>query len=214
MCSRRLFEIKHVQRSTGHFLVEFIFSFLFVLQIFLLASKHSVECAESSTTKDATKSTSGDAREKRTLGDFDESRTFHGAQPTIQRRITHNYGPFAGAATNYIESYSNGPANGAYDKDFYNIGYDTKPLNYQPNYAVQSQQYAVGYQQPQYLEAPEPIIEIIIKESNESLPGATALPLQAPKKKQKEEVQVFYVKYNKDKERGLVIDDPIPGEIG
>lgn len=63
------------------------------------------------------------------------------------------------------------------------------------------------YVRHQYIEAPEPIIEIIIKESNESLPAA---PLQQLPKKPKEQVQVFYVKYKKDEHNGLVIDDPVP----
>lgn len=68
-----------------------------------------------------------------------------------------------------------------------------------------------GYQQPQYIEAPEPIIEIIIKESNETLPTPEALsgPASAGPKKKKEEVQVFYVKYKKNEQDGVVIDDPV-----
>ena len=63
---------------------------------------------------------------------------------------------------------------------------------------------------PHYIEPPEPIIEIIIKESNDSLPldAQTILPQQ---KRKKEEVQVFYVKYHKDETNGqLVLDDPLP----
>lgn len=48
---------------------------------------------------------------------------------------------------------------------------------------------------PQYYEQPEPIIEIIIKESNETLPPPPPQPVQ---KKKKEPVHVFYVKYSKD----------------
>ncbi|XP_014364680.2 uncharacterized protein LOC106715839 [Papilio machaon] len=63
--------------------------------------------------------------------------------------------------------------------------------------------------QPHYIEAPEPIIEIIIKESNESLP---APPPQPVLKKKKEPVQVFYVKYSKDphSEDKVVYEKPIP----
>ncbi|GBP61994.1 hypothetical protein EVAR_41002_1 [Eumeta japonica] len=60
-----------------------------------------------------------------------------------------------------------------------------------------------------YHDSPEPIIEIIIKESNESLPAPPQPP--APKKK-KEPVHVFYVKYSKDphaKDK-VVYDKPIP----
>ncbi|KAI8419803.1 hypothetical protein MSG28_008452, partial [Choristoneura fumiferana] len=62
---------------------------------------------------------------------------------------------------------------------------------------------------PHYYEAPEPIIEIIIKESNETLPSPPAQPI--PKKK-KEPVHVFYVKYSKDphSKDKVVYDKPIP----
>lgn len=60
-----------------------------------------------------------------------------------------------------------------------------------------------------YYEAPEPIIEIIIKESNESLPAPPPQPIQ---KKKKEPVQVFYVKYSKDphSKDKVIYDKPIP----
>lgn len=62
---------------------------------------------------------------------------------------------------------------------------------------------------PHYYEAPEPIIEIIIKESNESLP---APPLPPPQKQKKEPVHVFYVKYSKDPHNKdkVVYEKPIP----
>ncbi|XP_072942414.1 uncharacterized protein [Epargyreus clarus] len=62
---------------------------------------------------------------------------------------------------------------------------------------------------PHYIEAPEPIIEIIIKESNESLP---APPPQLVPKKKKEPVQVFYVKYSKDphSKDKVVYEKPVP----
>ncbi|XP_031765837.2 uncharacterized protein LOC113513566 [Galleria mellonella] len=62
---------------------------------------------------------------------------------------------------------------------------------------------------PHYYETPEPIIEIIIKESNESLP---APPPQVIPKKKKEPVQVFYVKYSKDphSKDKVVYEKPIP----
>ncbi|XP_063698076.1 uncharacterized protein LOC134829014 [Culicoides brevitarsis] len=62
---------------------------------------------------------------------------------------------------------------------------------------------------PQYLEAPEPIIEIIIKDSNDTLPYAAPL-ISSPKKKKKEEVQVYYVKYKHDQHHGLQVDVPVP----
>ncbi|KAL0869581.1 hypothetical protein ABMA27_005843 [Loxostege sticticalis] len=62
---------------------------------------------------------------------------------------------------------------------------------------------------PHYYEAPEPIIEIIIKESNETLPAPPPQPVQ---KKKKEPVQVFYVKYSKDphSKDKVVYEKPIP----
>uniref|UniRef100_A0A336LJT7 CSON008465 protein n=1 Tax=Culicoides sonorensis TaxID=179676 RepID=A0A336LJT7_CULSO len=62
---------------------------------------------------------------------------------------------------------------------------------------------------PQYLEAPEPIIEIIIKDSNDTYPIAAPL-IASPKKKKKEEVQVYYVKYKHDEHHGLQVDVPVP----
>ncbi|XP_008210360.2 nuclear receptor coactivator 6-like [Nasonia vitripennis] len=66
-----------------------------------------------------------------------------------------------------------------------------------------------------YPTEPEPIIEIIIKESNESLP--TPLPVTPPPqpKTKKEPIQVFYVKYEKKQAYGedkprVVYDTPIP----
>ncbi|CAG4947915.1 unnamed protein product [Colias eurytheme] len=60
-----------------------------------------------------------------------------------------------------------------------------------------------------YYEAPEPIIEIIIKESNESLPAPPPQPIQ---KKKKEPVQVFYVKYSKDphSKDKVIYEKPVP----
>lgn len=63
-----------------------------------------------------------------------------------------------------------------------------------------------------YYEHPEPIIEIIIKESNESLP---APPVVAPPvgKRPKEPVQVFYVKYQQNPHgdgNDVIYDKPIP----
>jgi len=65
-----------------------------------------------------------------------------------------------------------------------------------------------------YLREPEPIIEIIVKESNESLPPPPTPPSPPPRPPIKEPVQVFYVKYKKDptkygKEGGIVYDPPV-----
>ncbi|PZC80317.1 hypothetical protein B5X24_HaOG214926 [Helicoverpa armigera] len=64
-------------------------------------------------------------------------------------------------------------------------------------------------QHPHYYEEPEPIIEIIIKESNETLPAPPPPPVQ---KKKKEPVHVFYVKYSKDphSKDKVIYEKPIP----
>uniref|UniRef100_A0A1A9ZDZ7 ADF-H domain-containing protein n=1 Tax=Glossina pallidipes TaxID=7398 RepID=A0A1A9ZDZ7_GLOPL len=63
---------------------------------------------------------------------------------------------------------------------------------------------------PQYLEAPEPIIEIIIKDSNDTL-GSTqpAHPVATKTKKKKEKVHVYYVNYKKDANNKLHLESPI-----
>lgn len=64
-----------------------------------------------------------------------------------------------------------------------------------------------------YPTEPEPIIEIIIKESNESLPAPPPVD-PPPKRSTKQPIQVFYVKYEKKKGYGdkpeVVYDPPIP----
>ncbi|KAL1513664.1 hypothetical protein ABEB36_003048 [Hypothenemus hampei] len=69
-------------------------------------------------------------------------------------------------------------------------------------------------EKPVYIKEPEPIIEIIIKESNVTLPPPpTEAPL-LPQKKKKEEVQVFYVKYKKNPngygKDAVIYDKPVP----
>jgi kinesin family protein 13 len=59
-----------------------------------------------------------------------------------------------------------------------------------------------------YPEPPEPIIEIIIQDNNETLPEPQPY-IQNNGNKKKEQVQVFYVKYHKDEHKGLVIHDPV-----
>lgn len=146
------------------------------------------------------KITINDARDKRQLSNFNED-----PKRVIQRRITTNYSPYADAALGY-SLYG-----GSYEKDFSTAASSyPKPQNYGPSYSIQPSQYVGGYQQQQYIEAPEPIIEIIIKDSNETLPTPEPVKIK-PLKKKKEQVQVFYVKYNKDEKKGLQIDDPIPG---
>lgn len=70
------------------------------------------------------------------------------------------------------------------------------------------------YNNNYYPTEPEPIIEIIIKESNESLP-AYPQPTPPPVRPKKEPIQVFYVKYEKKQEYGedkprVVYDPPVP----
>lgn len=154
---------------------------------------------DSKNTPKTEKITISDARDKRQLSNFDDNH-----KRSIQRRITTNYAP----SHNFFNQYGNN-----YEKDFA-LAASSYPKfqNYGPTYSVQPNQYVGGgYQQPQYAEPPEPIIEIIIKDSNETLPTPEPVKYQPPKKK-KEQVQVFYVKYNKDEKKGLVIDDPIPGK--
>ncbi|CAH1168774.1 unnamed protein product [Phyllotreta striolata] len=67
-------------------------------------------------------------------------------------------------------------------------------------------------ERPVYIKEPEPIIEIIIKESNVSLPAPPSPP--PPPKKKKEQVQVFYVKYKKNPDPyakdNIIYDKPVP----
>lgn len=132
-----------------------------------------------------------DVRDKRAL-DFNAFANIYRKQntnlqpPPLQRRIS-NYNVYPGVQNNR-QSLDNAGSNfiGSFASDPY----------------AHQQQY----------EAPEPIIEIIIKESNETLPGQPPIILPQPQKKKKEEVQVFYVKYQKNEQSGLQIEDPIPGE--
>ncbi|KAJ8942656.1 hypothetical protein NQ318_013369 [Aromia moschata] len=66
-------------------------------------------------------------------------------------------------------------------------------------------------ERPVYIKEPEPIIEIIIKESNVSLPPPPTAP---PPKKKKEQVQVFYVKYKKNPhgtgKDSVIYEKPVP----
>lgn len=136
-----------------------------------------------------------DTRDKRALNDYNPYaniyRSPNAQLAAIQRRIA-NYGVYPGVQSNR--------------QALENVGSNFIGTFAHDPYAHVA---AAHHHQAQY-EAPEPIIEIIIKESNESLP-AEAQPIIASPKKKKEEVQVFYVKYNKDEKTGLQIDDPIPG---
>lgn len=166
------------------------------------------------------KITINDARDKRQLSNFHENPP----QPPMQRRITTNYAPPPGYESVPFQVNQYHPhhphAHHHQQQDYAHaasapVPYPNNIQSFGPAYSVQPSNGFGNYphhpqhQQPQYIEAPEPIIEIIIKESNETLPAPE--PIKPPKKK-KEQVQVFYVKYNKDAKKGLIIDDPIPGE--
>ncbi|CAH0764148.1 unnamed protein product [Diatraea saccharalis] len=90
------------------------------------------------------------------------------------------------------------------------LNVDSSELSYGPPYGTLPT--APLYSQehhPHYYEAPEPIIEIIIKESNETLPAPPSQPIV---KKKKEPVQVFYVKYSKDphSKDKVIYEKPVP----
>lgn len=80
-----------------------------------------------------------------------------------------------------------------------------------PSHHHQQQHYV---ERPVYIREPEPIIEIIIKESNVTLPPSPTLPVITPAPKKKEEVQVFYVKYKKNPhgegKDSIIYDTPVP----
>lgn len=153
------------------------------------------------------KITASDARDQLQLSNFDDSYS-QKSQPQIQKRIATNH-PFNDSPVNYVNSFR-----GGYEKDYTYAAssYPQVQQNYGPSYSIQPSHYVGGYQQQQYVDTPEPIIEIIIKDSNETLPPREPIKYH-PQKKKKEQVQVFYVKYNKDEKKGLVIDDPIPGKF-
>lgn len=82
-------------------------------------------------------------------------------------------------------------------------------------YGAPNAGYGAPQYQPDYYKEPEPIIEIIIKESNESLPAPPTPPPTPVSKPPKEPVQVFYVKYKKnpnsygDKD-DIIYERPVP----
>ncbi|XP_025832147.1 mediator of RNA polymerase II transcription subunit 15-like [Agrilus planipennis] len=69
-------------------------------------------------------------------------------------------------------------------------------------------------EKPIYIKEPEPIIEIIIKESNVTLPPPPAPVIVTPAPKRKEPVHVFYVKYKKNPngygKDSIIYEKPIP----
>ncbi|EDV36599.1 uncharacterized protein Dana_GF11866 [Drosophila ananassae] len=98
-------------------------------------------------------------------------------------------------------------------------GYVDNTAGYYPQTGFYNGQNAIGQYSnsfgpsyspyPQYLEAPEPIIEIIIKDANETLAEEPAQPIVTKKKKKKEKVHVFYVNYKKDQNNKLHLESPI-----
>lgn len=70
-----------------------------------------------------------------------------------------------------------------------------------------------NYQHQPYPEPPEPIIEIVIQDNEESLPPPEPIVTHQDGKPKKEQVQVFYVKYKKDDNNQLVIGRSYTGEI-
>uniref|UniRef100_A0A182NJ24 Uncharacterized protein n=1 Tax=Anopheles dirus TaxID=7168 RepID=A0A182NJ24_9DIPT len=156
-----------------------------------------------------------EARGKRTLefGNYDNYNYYHTVPAhTAQRRVSHAYqdpGQYNHYQSNYIQPQQ-------YSYQHHHAPAGPGPVGSYQGFEGDSSNTIGSFQSlppvvhPHYIEAPEPIIEIIIKESNDSLPldAQTILPKQ---KKKKEEVQVFYVKYHKDETNGqLVLDDPLP----
>uniref|UniRef100_A0A182UX09 Uncharacterized protein n=1 Tax=Anopheles merus TaxID=30066 RepID=A0A182UX09_ANOME len=159
-----------------------------------------------------------EARGKRTLefGNFGNGNGYNYYQTvpahTAQRRVSHAYqdpGQYNHYQSNYIQpqqySFQHQHSGSALGSSGGFQGFEGDSSN-----SIGSFQSLPPVVHPHYIEPPEPIIEIIIKESNDSLPldAQTILP---PQKRKKEEVQVFYVKYHKDEKNGqLVLDDPLP----
>ncbi|KAG5677914.1 hypothetical protein PVAND_007630 [Polypedilum vanderplanki] len=91
-------------------------------------------------------------------------------------------------------------------------GYDYSPTgySYEPSNYIGGGSAANFHHTPHhYPEPPEPIIEIIIQDNNETLPEPQPIVQNIGGKKKKEQVQVFYVKYHKDEKKGLVIHEPV-----
>lgn len=140
-----------------------------------------------------------DVRGKRNLNGF-------GNYQTAGRRIGN------GDGYDYSQQQFQG-ASGGYSKYFHvlnhlNVSNILKFTDYEPNFVNSGSDAGQNY--PQYAEAPEPIIEIIIQDNNETLPAPEQYIQTGSGKRKKEQVQVFYVKYHKDEKSGLVIHDPIP----
>ncbi|KAH8400823.1 hypothetical protein KR009_001202, partial [Drosophila setifemur] len=145
----------------------------------------------------------GENRGKRTLYDFGNAGYLY---PEVASRRT---GYVDNTASYYPQSgYYNGQnAIGNY-RDFnpFIFNYNNIPFPISAQYPSNFGPYA---HYPQYLEAPEPIIEIIIKDANETLAEEPAQPIVTKKKKKKEKVHVFYVNYKKDQNNKLHLESPI-----
>lgn len=154
------------------------------MTLFAIGGKSDASSVNSSTSK-STKSDA--ARGKRQLS---YARL---TQPRIDRRISTG---FYNTDPQQASYYPSNDASDLYQQADYSQGQQTY-------YNGQPQQY------PQYIEAPEPIIEIIIKESNDTIELPPQETIALPGKKKKEQVQVFYVKYQNDPHKGVIIEDPV-----
>ncbi|KAH8253662.1 hypothetical protein KR032_006393, partial [Drosophila birchii] len=137
----------------------------------------------STTTRQSKALRPGDNRGKRTLYDFGNPGYLY---PEIASRR-------AGYVDNTASYY---PQTGYYNGQNAIAQYPSSNFGPYPQY-------------PQYLEAPEPIIEIIIKDANETIAEEPAQPIVTKKKKKKEKVHVFYVNYKKDQNNKLHLESPI-----
>ncbi|XP_044746933.1 uncharacterized protein LOC123308376 isoform X2 [Coccinella septempunctata] len=148
---------------------------------------------------------------------------------TLQYQIAHHYsGPYnyrserriSNGPHFYQPQFHSGPR--SYSSYYYKDGrYDlSKPLDdlqTEHNHLSEHSYYpprAKIIEKPVYIKEPEPIIEIIIKESNVTLPPPPTPPPTPPPKKKKEQVHVFYVKYKKNPngygKDSIIYDKPIP----
>lgn len=123
-------------------------------------------------------------RGKRTLnkfGNFDDLTPAFFTYPRVLERRIGNAQPDG-------RSFPHAPQERKYEESF-----SVPSFNYQPHYENEGSNFIGGHSyapHPHYIEAPEPIIEIIIKDSNETLPVPP--PVVHPRKKKKEQVGFKY----------------------